>query len=522
MARSKKTASKANEAFVSEMQTGYASKGPALFLGCAKLASQVYPEARISIPLKTMNRHGLIAGATGTGKTKTLQCIVESLVEAGVPVLCMDMKGDLSGLAMPGVSNSHIEERHSKLAQEWQPTGLPTEFLTLSEEPGVRLRGTVLEFGPVLFSRILGLNETQSATVAIVFKYCDDHGLPLLDLKDVRAVLGYLTGEGKASIEKDYGALHTATASLILRKIVELESQGANEFFGEISFEPEDMLAGKAKVHILRLIDIQDRPRLFSTFMLGLLAEIYEKFPEVGDLEKPRLVLFIDEAHLIFNEATKELLERLEAIIKLIRSKGVGIFFCTQSPADIPEAILGQLGLKVQHALRAFTARDRKAIKLAAENYPDSPYYEVSSLLTEMGIGEAFVTALNEKGIPTPLAYTYLRAPHSRMDVLTPTELSSVVQGSSLTERYNRLVDRDSAHEILSARLAQSKGEKTKIPDPVYAGTRGPKKAEKSVLEKVSENTMARQIGRTVVREITRGILGAIGLKSSRRKGWFS
>jgi len=520
MARSKKT-SKANEAFVSEMQAGYASKGPSLFLGCARLDDRIYPEARISIPLKTMNRHGLIAGATGTGKTKTLQCIVEGLVEAGVPVLCMDMKGDLSGLAMPGESNSHIEERHQKLGESWKAAGVSAEFLTLSAEPGVRLRGTVLEFGPVLFSRILGLNETQGATVAIVFKYCDDHGLPLLDLKDVRAVLGYLTGEGKGTIEKEYGALHTATAALILRKIVELESQGANEFFGEISFEPEDMLSGKTKVHILRLIDIQDRPRLFSTFMLGLLAEIYEKFPEVGDQEKPRLVLFIDEAHLIFNEATKELLERLEAIIKLIRSKGVGIFFCTQSPADIPEAILGQLGLKVQHALRAFTARDRKAIKLAAENYPDSSYYDVSSLLTEMGIGEAFITALNEKGIPTPLAYTYLRAPRSRMDILTPSELSSVVQGSTLAESYNRLLDRDSAHEILSARMAQTQGENAKMPRPVYAQTKS-KKPEKSILEKVSENTMARQIGRTVVREVTRGILGAIGLKSSRRKGWFS
>jgi DNA helicase HerA-like ATPase len=515
------------DAFLKSINEGYQHKGDALYLGCGMLEDEKIAKARIEIPLKTLNRHGLIAGATGTGKTKTLQVMAEGLAEQGIPVLLMDMKGDLSGLAMPGAENPHITERHATLGEPWQAGAVETEFLSISDEPGVKMRATVSEFGPVLFSRILGLNENQGATVAIIFKFCDDNALPLLDLKDFRAAIQYMLDHGKGEIEEKYGALHTATASLILRKIVQLESQGAERFFGEISFEVKDLLrlkSGRGRVNIMRLIDIQDRPRMFSTFMLGLLAEIYEKFPEVGDKPKPKLVLFIDEAHLIFDEATAELLERLEAIIKLIRSKGVGIFFCTQSPADIPEAILGQLGLKVQHALRAFTAKDRKAIKLAAENYPESEFYDVAETLTQMGIGEAFITALNEKGIPTPLARTYLRAPVSRMDPLTAAELSQNIKASELADQYNRAVDRESAYEILSAKLKEAAGEKVKKPEPVYAeeGTQKSRKKEKSIIEKVSENTMARQIGRTVAREVTRGILGAIGLKGGRRKkGWF-
>ncbi|HSN49813.1 MAG TPA: helicase HerA-like domain-containing protein [Bacteroidales bacterium] len=446
------------ESFSAQISNGYTCAGDFIILGGAMLDGQPVPGAMVKIPLKTMNRHGLIAGATGTGKTKTLQVISEQLSQKGVPVLLMDVKGDLSGIAKPGEMKPFIQERHAKLDLPFSAKGYPVELMTLSEQDGVRLRATVSEFGPVLLSRILDLNDTQEGVLSVIFKYCDDNRLALLDLKDLKKVVQYVTEGGKAEIEKDYGKISTATTGIIMRKVLELEQQGADLFFGERSFDIRDLMRqdrnGNGYISIIRLTDIQDKPKLFSTFMLSLLAEVYSQVPEKGDVSKPELVIFIDEAHLIFNQASDALLNQIENIVKLIRSKGVGIFFVTQNPMDVPNGVLAQLGLKVQHALRAFTAIDRKAIKLSAENYPVSEFYKTDETITSLGIGEALVTALSEKGIPTPLAATMLRTPESRMDILTQTEIESLNSSSELVRKYSEAVDRESAYEILSQKVS--------------------------------------------------------------------
>ncbi len=448
------------EEFFDYINEGYKTKGDFITLGAAMLGEETITDAFVKIPLKTINRHGLIAGATGTGKTKTLQVFAENLSEKGIPVLLMDVKGDLSGLAQPSPGHAKIDERHAKIGLPFEPKPFPVEILTISEQDGTRLRATVSEFGPVLLSRILDLSETQSGIVSILFKYCDDKKLPLLDLKDFKKVLQYATGEGKEELEGEYGRVSTSSTGAILRKVVEIEQQGGDLFFGERSFEIDDLLRvdenGRGVISILRLTDVQDKPKLFSTFMLQLLAEIYSTLPEQGDSGQPELVLFIDEAHLIFKEASKALSSQIESIVKLIRSKGVGVYFVTQNPKDIPSDVLSQLGLKIQHALRAFTANDRKAIKLTAENYPDSEYYETAEVLTQLGIGEALVSSLNEKGIPTPLARTMLRAPMSRMDVLTSSELSTLIGNSKIAKKYNEEIDRESAYEILNGKIERA------------------------------------------------------------------
>lgn len=453
------------EAFFNHITEGYACKGDFITLGAGMLGEETVTNALVNVPLKTLNRHGLIAGATGTGKTKTLQVIAENLSEKGVPVLLMDIKGDLSGLAQPSPGHPKIDERHEKIGIPFDAKKFPIEILSISEQDGVRLRATVSEFGPVLLSRILDLTETQSGIVAIIFKYCDDNQLPLLDLKDFKKILQFITNEGKEEIQAEYGRISTASTGAILRKIVEIEQQGGDLFFGEKSFDVDDLTRidenGRGVISVLRLTDIQDKPKLFSTFMLQLLAEVYETFPEQGDSGRPELIIFIDEAHLVFDEASKALLSQIESIVKLIRSKGIGLYFVTQNPKDVPEDVLAQLGLKVQHALRAFTAKDRKAIKLAAENYPDSEYYDTKDVLTQLGIGEALVSVLNEKGIPTPLARTMLRAPMSRMDVLTDKEIKEVLDNSSLKTKYNKEVDRESAYEILNDKIDKINKEKT-------------------------------------------------------------
>ncbi|MBA3986653.1 MAG: DUF853 family protein [Flavobacteriales bacterium] len=452
-----------NEKFFKHITEGYTTKGDFIVMGAAMFEGKTITNAHVKIPLKTLNRHGLIAGATGTGKTVTLQVLAENLSEKGVPVLLMDIKGDLSGIAQPGEEKPFITERHQKIGLPFETKKFPVELLSLSEEKGVRMRATVSEFGPVLLSRILDLSDVQSGILSIIFKYCDDTHLPLLDLKDLKKILQYSTDHGKEKFEKEYGRISTTSTGAILRKIVELEQQGAELFFGERSFDPEDLLRldenGSGYINILRLIDIQDRPKLFSTFVLCLLAEIYATFPEQGDSEKPILVIFVEESHLIFNEATKPLLNQIESIIKLIRSKGVGIFFVTQNPTDVPDAVLSQLGLKVQHALRAFTAKDRKAIKLSAENYPISEYYKTDEVLTSLGIGEAFISALNEKGIPTPLAATMLKAPMGRMGILNEEEITSITLKSSLVKKYNETIDRESAYELLNQKIARAEQE---------------------------------------------------------------
>lgn len=445
------------EQFFTHIEEGYTTKGDYITMGSAIFEGETITNAFVKIPLKTLNRHGLIAGATGTGKTKTLQVIAENLSEKGIPVLLMDLKGDLSGLAQPSAGHTKIEERHAKIGIPFEAKSFPVEILSLSEQDGVKLRATVSEFGPVLLSRILDLSEAQEGIVAVIFKYCDDNKYPLLDLKDFKKVLQYSTEEGKEEFTKEYGRINTSSTGTILRKIIELEQQGAELFFGEKSFDVQDLTRvdseGRGYINILRLTDIQDRPKLFSTFMLSLLAEVYDTFPEQGDSDKPNLILFIDEAHLIFNEASKALLNQIESIVKLIRSKGIGLYFVTQNPTDVPYEVLAQLGLKVQHALRAFTARDRKAIKLTAENYPESEFYDTKEVLTSLGIGEALISALDEKGRPTPLAATMLRAPMSRMDILTDKELKQVIDNSKLVPKYNEIIDRESAYEILNKKI---------------------------------------------------------------------
>jgi DNA helicase HerA-like ATPase len=445
--------------FIQAVTDGYATKGDSIILGAAMLDGEPIAEAQVKIPLKTLNRHGLIAGATGTGKTKTIQVLSEQLSNFGIPVLMMDIKGDFSGIAKPGEEKPFITERQQKINLPFSPSGFPVELMTLSEQNGVRLRATISEFGPVLFSRILDLNDVQAGVMSVIFKYCDDNKMALIDLKDIKKVINYITEEGKSEIEEGYGRISSSTTGIILRKILELEQQGADLFFGEMSFDINDLMRidenGKGYINIIRLTDIQDKPKLFSTFMLSLLAEIYQQMPEQGDAGQPELVIFIDEAHLIFNEASDALLNQIESIIKLIRSKGIGVYFVTQNPMDVPTGVLAQLGLKIQHALRAFTANDRKAIKMTSENYPVSDFYKTDELITSLGIGEALVTALSEKGTPTPLAATMMRAPESRMDVLTTGEIDEINSTSKLVRKYSELIDRESAYEMLNKKISE-------------------------------------------------------------------
>jgi DNA helicase HerA-like ATPase len=510
------------EQFLQTIKEGYTFKGESIKIGRAVLNGEVVEGADVYLPLKTMNRHGLIAGATGTGKTKTLQSISEGLSDASIPVLLLDIKGDLSGIAAAGTTNDKIAERSKLIGTEHKPQAYPVELLTLSsDKPGVRLRATVSEFGPVLLSKILGLNDTQGGIVAMIFKYCDDSKLPILDLKDFIKVLQYVTNEGKAEIEKAYGKISATSTGTILRKVIELQQQGADHFFGEKSFEVDDLMRisddGRGIISILRVAELQDKPKMFSTFMLQLLAELYASAPEEGDLDKPKLVIFIDEAHLIFDEASKVLLDQIETVIKLIRSKGIGIFFCTQNPMDVPQAVLGQLGMKVQHALRAFTAVDRKAIRQAAQNYPETDYYKTEDLLTQLGIGEALVTMLNEKGIPTPLVHTMMAPPRSRMDILTDEEVSSLTGNSKLVAKYNQAIDSESAYEILNQKLAVAEQRSQEI-EEMEQQAKEEKKSSSKPEKTWMDNTVVKQAGRTAASILTRSLLGVLGLGGTTRR----
>ena len=506
--------------FLETVNKGYTFNGESFKIGCAMIDGAVVSGADVLIPFRTLNRHGLIAGATGTGKTKTLQVLAEGLSDASIPVLMMDIKGDLSGIAAAGTSNEKIADRCLKLNIEFKPTAYPTDLLTLSNQKGARLRATVSEFGPVLLSKILGLNDTQGGFVAMIFKYCDDSKLPLLDLKDFIKVLQYVSDEGKADMEKDYGKISTTSTGTILRKVIELQQQGADIFFGEKSFEVDDLMRinedGKGMISIVRVTDLQDRPKLFSTFMLQLLAELYATCPEEGDMDKPKLVMFIDEAHLIFQEANDALLQQIETIIKLIRSKGIGIYFCTQNPMDVPASVLAQLGLKVQHALRAFTAADRKVIKQTAENYPETEFYKTDELITQLGTGEALITILNEKGIPTPLVHCMLRAPQSRMDILSDVEIDSLVSKSKIAAKYNEVIDSKSAYEILTEKLedAAKRDEAIKKEE---TEKKAPAKKEKGFFDDPTVKSMTRTAGNSIVRTL----LGVLGLGGKGRKSLF-
>lgn len=506
------------EQFITTIQSSYTFKGNSILLGSAIMGDDQETGVQIKIPLKTLNRHGLIAGATGTGKTKTLQVIAEELSLAGVSTLVMDVKGDLSGIAAEGTTNSVIEKRAGLIGMEWTGTAFSVEMMSISGEPGVKLKATVSEFGPILLAKILDLNENQTGILSMIFKYCDDKGLPLLDMNDLKTVIRYIQEDGKEEFRREYGFFQTSSVGTIMRSISSLEQQGAERFFGEPSFDIFDLMRtddqGRGMVNVLRITDIQSNTAIFSTFMLCLLAEIFQKMPELGDVEKPELVIFFDEAHLIFKNATKTLLDQFETTIKLIRSKGVGIFLVTQSPDDIPASILGQLGLKVQHSLRAFTAKDRKAIKSAAENYPISDFYEADELITAMGTGEAMVTALDEKGRPTQLVHTLIRPPLSRMDILTEKELDTLIKDSRMVSKYNREIDRESAHEILRQKMEEAYQDiAEEKPETRKSGTRSRTTKEVSVFEKI----MKSPVTNTIAREVTRGILGVLGLKSLSR-----
>jgi uncharacterized protein len=435
----------------------YASSGDAITLGSVLADGDCYPEPIVRIPLAMLNRHGLIAGATGTGKTRTLQLVAEQLSRAGVPVFLSDVKGDLSGVGASGTPNDRITQRAKDTGFAWSPSAFPVEFLSLTGKSGAQLRATVSAFGPLLLSKVLGLNDTQTSVLTLVFKYCDDKGLLLLDFSDLRAVLQYLAGDGAGEL-KDYGGMSKQTVGVLLREMVELQQQGAEAFFGEPEFNIDDLMQterdGRGLVSVLELTDVQDKPALFSTFMLWLLASLYNHLPEVGDVDKPKLVFFFDEAHLLFDNASKALLDEVEKVVRLIRSKGVGIFFITQSPKDIPGDVLGQLGNRVQHALRAFTADDDKALKAAARTFPKTPFYDIEETLTTLGIGDAFVTVLAPNGAPTPPFATRLIPPAARMGPLTDAELAQRLSSSAQVKEYATPIDRESAREMLAKRVA--------------------------------------------------------------------
>ncbi|MER7433509.1 helicase HerA-like domain-containing protein, partial [Pseudonocardia alni] len=441
---------------------GYATDGAVLELGTVLVDGVCDPQARVRIPLATLNRHGLVAGATGTGKTKTLQALAGQLSDAGVPVLLADVKGDLSGMARAGEPDDKVTARATDTGDDWSPTAYPVQFLSLGDGGvAVPVRATLTQFGPILLAKVLGLNATQESTLGLIFHWADRRGLPLLDTKDLRAVIQHLTSDqGKADL-KGIGGVSPATAGVILRALVNLEAQGGEEFFGEPEFDPADLMRqidGKGVVTLLELAERAANPVLFSTFLMWLLAELYEELPEAGDLDRPKLVFFFDEAHLLFTDASKAFLDRIEQTVKLIRSKGVGVFFCTQLPTDVPNEVLSQLGARIQHALRAFTPDDQKALSRTVRTYPKSDVYDLESALTSLGTGEAVVTVLSERGAPTPVAWTRLRAPRSLMAALPVDDVRADAAASPLQAKYGQMVDRESAYEKLTASIAAGPG----------------------------------------------------------------
>ena len=450
-----------DDTFRTEMAAGYSFDEPVIVLGSPIIGDEVLPDVRVQVPLSRINRHGLIAGATGTGKTKTLQLLAGQLSAAGVPVFAVDVKGDLSGVGAPGdPANPNVVSRCESLGWTFQAAGHPVEILSLSGKAGGHVRASISSFGPLLLGKVLDLNETQTSILSLVFRYCDDQHLPLLDLPDLRTTLKFLgSDDGKAVLE-DLGGISPASLGVILRSIVTLEQDGAGDFFGEPEFDVDDLLRtgldGRGIVTLLEVADVMDRPRLYSTFVLWMLAQLYEGLPEVGDLPKPKLAFFFDEAHLLFKDASPALLDQIERTARLIRSKGVGVYFVTQAPTDVPSPVLSQLGNRIQHALRAFTPDDADALRKTARTFPVTSHYDVERAITALGIGEAFVTVLSPKGVPTPLAATRLLPPDSRMAPLTPAEIASVVAASPLATRYNQAVDRESAYEIITARLANA------------------------------------------------------------------
>ncbi|GEM33584.1 ATPase [Nocardia neocaledoniensis NBRC 108232] len=497
-----------------EIAAGYAFDGPALELGTVMVGGAADPAARVRIPLRMMNRHGLVAGATGTGKTKTLQGIAEHLSRAGVPVVMADIKGDLSGLSEPGADNDKIRARAAETgATDWAPRSYPTEFVSLGTGGiGVPIRATITSFGPILLSKVLGLNDTQESTLGLIFHWADQRGLALLDLKDLRAVITHLTSpEGKEDL-KGIGGVSAQTAGVILRALVNLEAEGGDTFFGEPELDPADLLrtaGGQGVITLFELGQQAARPVLFSTFLMWVLADLFQTLPEEGDLDKPKLVFIFDEAHLLFAEASKAFLQQVEQTVKLIRSKGVGVFFCTQLPTDIPNPVLSQLGARVQHALRAFTPDDQKALSKTVRTYPKSAVYDLEEALTSLGTGEAIVTVLSEKGAPTPVAWTRIAPPSSLMDTIGDDAIKSKALSSPLQGKYGQSVDRESAYEMLLASVAAAE------PEPAAPQSPGPAQAQReedSAAERIMKNPAVKSFLRSAAsaagREISRSLFG--------------
>jgi DNA helicase HerA-like ATPase len=493
-----------------EIAAGYVTTGKALELGTVVLDGKVVPDARVRIPLAMLNRHGLVAGATGTGKTKTLQNIAEQLSANGVPVVMADIKGDLSGLCRPGEDSERTRARAAETADDWTATPFPVEFFSLGEG-GVALpvRATITQFGPILLSKVLGLNDTQESTLGLIFHWADQQQLPLLDTKDLRAVIQHLTSdEGKADL-KGIGGVSSATAGVILRALVNLEAQGGDKFFGEPELGPADLMRfheGRGVITLLEVSEQQANPRLFSTFLMWLLAELFEVLPEAGDLDKPKLVFIFDEAHLLFSDASKAFLERIEQTVKLIRSKGVGVFFCTQLPTDIPNNVLSQLGARIQHALRAFTPEDQQALARTVKTYPTTKNYDLDEALTSLGIGEAIVTVLSERGAPTPVAWARLRAPRSLMGAIGNQGITDFCRVSPLFGKYAQTVDRESAYERLTAKIAEAPP-----PPPEEAP-----KARAPKVEKEEPGMIAEVLGSPAVKSFLRSAASAAGREITR------
>jgi DNA helicase HerA-like ATPase len=502
------------------VRQGYAGTGPALELGAAVADGAAHAGAPVRVPLSSLNKHGLVAGATGTGKTKTLQVMAEQLASAGVPVFLADVKGDLSGIASPGLPNEKVQQRAAEVGQQWQPAGHTTEFLSLGGQgKGVPVRATITSFGPTLLAKVLGLGEVQESSLGLVFHYADSRGLSLLDLKDLRAVVQHLTSdEGKQEL-KSLGGLSAATAGVILRELITFADDGADVFFGEPEFDTADLMRtnadGTGVVTCLELPGVQDRPLLFSTFLMWLLADLFHDLPEVGDLDKPKLVFFFDEAHLLFSGASKEFVASIEQTVRLIRTKGVGVFFVTQTPKDVPSGVLAQLGNRVQHALRAYTPEDAKALRATVSTFPVSAY-DLEEVLTQLGTGEAVVTVLSERGAPTPVAWTRLRAPQSLMAPSADAVVDAAIAASALRPRYEQALDRESAYEKLNARLqdAPTGPAATTPAGTPSSGSRGggTPAPEPSVVEKVVSSSafrsMARSAATVIGREITRSLFG--------------
>ncbi|MGB4973619.1 MAG: helicase HerA-like domain-containing protein [Cyclobacteriaceae bacterium] len=500
--------------FIEAVQKSYSPKGSSIFLGAGILNGEILADAKVKLPLKMMNRHGLVTGATGSGKTRTLQLLAEQLSAEGIPVFMPDMKGDLSGMGKAGESNARLEERAAALGIEFKPSYFPLELYSLSGELGSQMRATVTEFGPVLLSKIMGLNEVQSGVLSVIFKYADDKKLPIVDLNDLKKVLNYLSeGEGAKEIKEDYGKISSVTAGTILRKIVVLEQKGVSQLFGEKSFDIDDLFEkvdGRGVISLLNVSDVQHQPAIFSTFMLSLLAELYQQLPEAGDQDKPKLIFFLDEAHLLFKDAPKAFLDQIDQVIRLIRSKGVGIFFCTQLSQDVPANVLSQLGNRIHHVVRAFTPNDVKALRETVNSFPKSEFYDIEKQFTQLGTGQAFITVLNEKGIPTETVATHLAPPVSVMGPMEEKEYEKLLTQSDFYKKYQKTIDPESAYEMLSKKMETQEEEEEKKKVKPSTRRSPSRRKEKSALEEIMNSSIGKQVGRSLVR-------GVFGMLFSKR-----